>query len=154
MCRLAFGTQTGGSVIRPAAYCGVIGYKPSFGEFTRVGIKMQCHSVDTLGLMARTIDDIALFRGAVLALPPVRDRSRRRGAAHRLLPHADLGRGRARHQGAAGEDRGQAVGQGRKVVDVAFAPAFDDILDDHGAITGLGKPPATMPTNGCAIPTR
>ena len=68
---LAFGTQTGGSVIRPAAYCGVIGYKPTFGDFSRVGIKMQCHSVDTLGLMARTLDDIALFRGAVLALPPV-----------------------------------------------------------------------------------
>ena len=69
---LAFGTQTGGSVIRPAAYCGVIGYKPTFGDFSRVGIKMQCHSVDTLGLMARTLDDIALFRGAVLELPPVR----------------------------------------------------------------------------------
>ena len=69
---LAFGTQTGGSVIRPAAYCGVIGYKPTFGDFSRVGIKMQCHSLDTLGLMARTLDDIALFRGAVLKLPPVR----------------------------------------------------------------------------------
>jgi len=68
---LAFGTQTGGSVIRPAAYCGVIGYKPTYGDFNRVGIKMQCHSVDTLGLMARTLDDIALFRGAVLKLPPV-----------------------------------------------------------------------------------
>src|SRR5471030_879045 len=69
---LAFGTQTGGSVIRPAAYCGVIGYKPNYGDFSRVGIKMQCHSVDTLGLMARTLDDIALFRAAVLKLPPVR----------------------------------------------------------------------------------
>ena len=68
---LAFGTQTGGSVIRPAAYCGVIGYKPTFGDFSRVGIKMQCHSVDTLGLMARTLDDIALFRAAMLKLPPV-----------------------------------------------------------------------------------
>src|SRR6267154_3164223 len=68
---LAFGTQTGGSVIRPAAYCGVIGYKPSFGEFSRVGIKMQSPSADTLGLMARTLDDIALFRAVVMALPPV-----------------------------------------------------------------------------------
>ena len=38
---LAFGTQTGGSVIRPAAYCGVIGYKPTFGDFSRVGIKIS-----------------------------------------------------------------------------------------------------------------
>src|SRR5262245_21911917 len=73
---LAFGTQTGGSVIRPAAYCGVIGYKPTFGDFSRVGIKMQCHSLDTLGVMARTVEDIALMRAAVLKLPAVRiDRS-------------------------------------------------------------------------------
>ena len=58
---LAFGTQTGGSVIRPAAYCGVVGYKPTFNDFSRVGIKMQCHSLDTLGVMARTVEDIALI---------------------------------------------------------------------------------------------
>src|SRR6266849_7700830 len=76
MVPLALGTQTGGSVIRPAAFCGVIGYKPTFGDFSRVGIKMQCHSLDTMGLMARTLDDIALFRGAVLKLAPVKiDRS-------------------------------------------------------------------------------
>ena len=46
---VGFGTQTGGSMIRPAAFCGVVGYKPSFGEFSRVGIKLQCHNLDTLG---------------------------------------------------------------------------------------------------------
>src|SRR5258708_13511318 len=59
---LAFGTQTGGSVIRPAAYCGVVGYKPTFGDFSRVGIKMQSHSLDTLGLMAPTPHHIPPFR--------------------------------------------------------------------------------------------
>ena len=93
---LAFATQTGGSVIRPAAYCGVVGYKPTFGDFSRVGIKMQCHSVDTLGLMARTLDDIALFRAAVLKLPPVRiDRPQQRFQPvfprdHRLGPPLGL----------------------------------------------------------------
>ena len=97
---LAFGTQTGGSVIRPAAYCGVIGYKPTFGDFSRVGIKMQCHSVDTLGLMARTLGRHRAVprRRAQAAAGP--HRSRHRAAAHRLLPHADLGRGLARYQGA------------------------------------------------------
>ena len=109
---LAFGTQTGGSVIRPAAYCGVIGYKPTFGDFSRVGIKMQCHSLDTLGLMARTLDDIALFRGAVLKLPPVAIDRGIAAPAHRLLPHADLGRGLGRHQGAARAPRPELADKG------------------------------------------
>ena len=69
---MALGTQTGGSVIRPAAFCGVIGYKPSFGEFSRVGVKMQCHNLDTLGIICRSLEDIALLRGALLAQEPHR----------------------------------------------------------------------------------
>jgi amidase len=65
----AFGTQTGGSTIRPAAFCGVIGYKASFGEFSRVGIKMQCHNLDTLGLICRSLDDLSLLRAALLIEP-------------------------------------------------------------------------------------
>ena len=67
---LALGTQTGGSTIRPAAFCGVIGYKPSFGEFSRVGIKMQCHNLDTLGIICRSLEDVALLRGVLLAQEP------------------------------------------------------------------------------------
>jgi Asp-tRNA(Asn)/Glu-tRNA(Gln) amidotransferase A subunit family amidase len=66
---VGFGTQTGGSTIRPAAFCGVIGYKPSFGEFSRVGIKMQCHNLDTLGLICRSLDDLSLMRAALLVQP-------------------------------------------------------------------------------------
>ena len=132
---LAFGTQTGGSVIRPAAYCGVIGYKPTFNEFSRVGIKMQCHSLDTLGLMARTLDDIALFRGAVLKLPPVR--------IDRGLPRPRIGFCRTPIWDEASADTKALLeaaattlsDKGASVVDIAFAPAFADILDDHGAIS-------------------
>ena len=67
---LALGSQTGGSTIRPAAFCGVIGYKPSFGEFSRVGVKMQCHNLDTLGIMCRSLEDVALLRGVLLAQEP------------------------------------------------------------------------------------
>jgi Asp-tRNA(Asn)/Glu-tRNA(Gln) amidotransferase A subunit family amidase len=66
---VGFGTQTGGSTIRPAAFCGVIGYKPSFGEFSRVGIKMQCHNLDTLGIICRSLDDVALMRAALQVQP-------------------------------------------------------------------------------------
>src|SRR6201993_1280273 len=64
---VGLGTQTGGSTIRPAAFCGVVGYKPSFGEFSRVGIKMQCHNLDTLGVICRSLEDVALMRGVLLA---------------------------------------------------------------------------------------
>ncbi|MCC8428597.1 amidase [Reyranella aquatilis] len=134
---LAFGTQTGGSVIRPAAYCGVVGYKPTFGDFNRVGIKMQCHSVDTLGLMARTLDDIALFRAAVLKLPPVhidRDIGRPRIGVCRS-PVWD----KAEPETKALIDNTATLlsDKGASVVDVSFAPQFADIIEDHAAITGF-----------------
>ncbi|MBV9248684.1 MAG: amidase, partial [Acetobacteraceae bacterium] len=62
---LAFGTQTAGSVIRPAAFCGVVGYKPSFGMISRSGIKIMSDSLDTVGVLARCVADCALFAGAV-----------------------------------------------------------------------------------------
>ena len=62
---LAYGTQTAGSIIRPAAYCGVVGYKPSFGMIGRFGMKIMSDSLDTVGVMARSVADCALFAGAV-----------------------------------------------------------------------------------------
>src|SRR5260370_9445633 len=69
MVPLALGTQTGGSVIRPAAYCGVVGFKPSFGLFPPAGMHVNTESLDTVGAMARSVDDIALFRTALMAIP-------------------------------------------------------------------------------------
>jgi amidase len=60
MVPLALGTQTGGSIIRPAAFCGVIGFKPSFGTANRAGLKFAAESLDTIGLLARDIDDVEL----------------------------------------------------------------------------------------------
>ncbi|WP_421990440.1 amidase [Roseococcus sp.] len=57
---LAFGTQTAGSIIRPAAYCGAVGFKPSWGTFHRAGMKVMSESLDTIGIMARNVPDIAL----------------------------------------------------------------------------------------------
>jgi amidase len=65
MVPLAFGTQTGGSVIRPAAYCGVAGYKPTFGTINCAGMKHLSESLDTIGVLARTVEDCALSVHAV-----------------------------------------------------------------------------------------
>ncbi|MEQ8902082.1 MAG: amidase [Roseovarius sp.] len=60
MVPLAVGTQTGGSVIRPASFCGVTGFKPSFGAIPRSGVLMQSPTLDTVGVFARTPADAAL----------------------------------------------------------------------------------------------
>jgi amidase len=67
MVPLAFGTQTGGSTIRPAAYCGIVGYKPSYGTINRAGLKQLAESLDTIGVMARSVEDCALLTHAVSA---------------------------------------------------------------------------------------
>ena len=64
----AYGTQTGGSVIRPAAFCGVVGYKPSFGTINRFGMKLMSENLDTVGVLARSVADCALLTAAVTGL--------------------------------------------------------------------------------------
>ncbi len=66
---LATGTQTGGSVIRPGAFCGVVAYKPTYGHFPTAGMKANTEWLDTIGAYARSVDDIALFRAALMAIP-------------------------------------------------------------------------------------
>jgi len=60
MAPLALGSQTNGSVIRPAAYCGVFGFKPTHGLVSRHGVLRLSRSLDHMGIFARTIEDIAL----------------------------------------------------------------------------------------------
>ena len=129
---LALGTQTGGSVIRPAAFCGVIGYKPSFGEFSRVGVKMQCHNLDTLGIICRSLEDVALLRGVLLVQEP--HRVDRNSATPRIgfcrtpaWEHADGDTHALLERTAAVLSAGGAA-----VEEVTLKPA--DILDHHRRI--------------------
>jgi Asp-tRNA(Asn)/Glu-tRNA(Gln) amidotransferase A subunit family amidase len=69
MVPVALGTQTGGSVIRPASFCGVVGYKPSFGLVSRHGVKPLAESLDTVGIFARSVQEAALLT-AVMARRP------------------------------------------------------------------------------------
>ncbi|MDB5533935.1 MAG: amidase [Hyphomicrobiales bacterium] len=71
MVPIALGTQTGGSVLRPASFCGVIGYKPTYGLFNREGLKFAAESLDTIGLFARELDDIALVAAVLTGQEPV-----------------------------------------------------------------------------------
>jgi Asp-tRNA(Asn)/Glu-tRNA(Gln) amidotransferase A subunit family amidase len=66
---LALGTQTGGSVVRPASFCGVFGLKPTFGSIDRTGVGGHCPTIDTPGLFARSASDLALLLSVVADLP-------------------------------------------------------------------------------------
>jgi Asp-tRNA(Asn)/Glu-tRNA(Gln) amidotransferase A subunit family amidase len=65
MVPLALGTQTAGSVIRPAAFCGIVGFKPTFGRLNLTGAKPFAPNLDTLGCFARDVGDIELLRSAL-----------------------------------------------------------------------------------------
>jgi Asp-tRNA(Asn)/Glu-tRNA(Gln) amidotransferase A subunit family amidase len=66
---LAFGTQTAGSVIRPAAYCGVVGFKPTIGTHDRNGVKELSNYLDTLGTFGRSVEDVSFFDYALRGKP-------------------------------------------------------------------------------------
>jgi Asp-tRNA(Asn)/Glu-tRNA(Gln) amidotransferase A subunit family amidase len=87
MCPLALGTQTNGSVIRPASYCGVVGFKPTHGLISRAGILMQSRSLDQVGLFARDVADVALLADVLAGYDP-QDPDTRLAAAPRLLEAA------------------------------------------------------------------
>lgn len=61
MAPIALASQTGGSTIRPSSYCGIIGFKPSFGVLPRTAMLKTTDTLDTVGIMARDISDIALL---------------------------------------------------------------------------------------------
>src|SRR6059036_4041123 len=61
MVPLALGSQTGGSTVRPASYCGVFGLKPTRGLVPRRGMSRVAQTLDTVGLFARSIEDVALL---------------------------------------------------------------------------------------------
>jgi Asp-tRNA(Asn)/Glu-tRNA(Gln) amidotransferase A subunit family amidase len=83
MIPLAVGTQTAGSVIRPASFCGIVGFKPTHGSIPRTGMRLLSASLDTVGVFARTVTDAALLADALAGHDPL-------DADTRLLPRPRL----------------------------------------------------------------
>ncbi len=69
----ALGTQTAGSILRPASYCGIYGFKPTRGVIPRGGVLMQSHTLDTVGVLARSIEDVALLTKVMAVYDPCDD---------------------------------------------------------------------------------
>lgn len=135
MVPLAIGTQTGGSLIRPAAYCGVFALKPSFGLVSTGGMKVYSPSLDTLGWYARSVEDLALVAKA-FRIDTVE------GSGAPSLSDLKIGICRtpfADEASAVSHDTltNAAESLGRvcaSVTDLELAPHFSKIRETHGTI--------------------
>jgi Asp-tRNA(Asn)/Glu-tRNA(Gln) amidotransferase A subunit family amidase len=138
MVPLAVGTQTTGSTIRPASFCGIVGYRPTYGHLRCTGVKEAAGSFDTLGLMARSIADIALYRDVLLgetpAPPPTAPAVPPRIGFCRTALWSRLEPSTAHLLEQAATCLAQG---GARVEEVALPGEFDHILDLHRAIASF-----------------
>ena len=70
LCAAAIGSETDGSIVSPASRCGIVGFKPTLGLWSRAGVIPIAHSQDTAGPMARTVADVAVLLGALAGVDP------------------------------------------------------------------------------------
>jgi Asp-tRNA(Asn)/Glu-tRNA(Gln) amidotransferase A subunit family amidase len=132
MVPVALGTQTMGSVIRPAAYCGVVGFKPSFGLINRTGVKPQAESVDTIGVFARTVDDVAPVAAVLMGASIDHfDGSLPRAPRIGLYRGPDWRKVEAPAEAALEAAARRLVQAGAVVTEIPAAPLLREALDAH-----------------------
>lgn len=134
MVPLAFGTQTGGSVLRPSSYCGIFGYKPTFGTFNLAGVFPAAQSLDTLGLHANALEDLALFSDALLNRPPAPIVALGRAPRVGLCRTSMWAAAQPETQAAIDDATARLSDVGAKIVDVELPGPFEDASDARPAI--------------------
>ncbi len=133
----ALGTQTSGSVIRPAAYCGVVGYKPSYGMLNTTGIKVLSHSLDTLGILARHVGDAALVAGILGGRPDLMPDPQSSSLPHiGIFCSADWHLVQEESQQALVQVAQTLSQRGGRVSDISVPTWFDSLFMLHDAIMG------------------
>ena len=132
MVPLANGTQTGGSVILPASFCGVVGYKASLDGLDRTGIAGLKKTLDTLGYFARSAEDIGLVYGAVTGRTVPADAGHPKiGVCRTPMWHEAEDCAQAALEAAASE----LSAAGYDVADVSLPPQFDTIEEPFRVIS-------------------
>jgi Asp-tRNA(Asn)/Glu-tRNA(Gln) amidotransferase A subunit family amidase len=134
---LAIGTQTAGSVVRPASFCGIVGVKPTFGTVPTDGVKPCSHTLDTVGVLTRDVEDAAVALGVIAG-----DRDAFRPA---LIPDRPrLGFVRTPQWDRLPPDVQRRIESGVErmsrdadVVDLALPPDFDGLIDAQTTIMGV-----------------
>jgi amidase len=128
MVPLAIGTQTAGSVIRPAAFCGVVGYKPSYGLIDGAGVKRLAASLDTVGTFARSVADAALFASVLADRPALAEVAVPTTLRVGLYRTPDWDGVDAATQAAIGEAAARLAAMGATVVERAAIPDHATLL--------------------------
>ena len=139
MVPVAFGNQTAGSLIRPAAFCGAVGLKPTHGTVDLGGILTLEPVFDTLGYMARSVDDVGLFYDIVRGAEP-------RVPADGLGRAPRIGLCRTHHWGKAEPGTREAVERaaarfadfGADVAEIELPESFATVPDSHRVILNAG----------------
>jgi len=126
MAPISLGSQTAGSLIRPASYCGVWGYKPTYGLFGLAGVHPMAQSLDTLGVLARHAEDLALMARTLL-------RSEGGGESAHRTPSIAVCRGP--DWAHAGEDTASVLDEAARALSRAGAKV--SMLDLSGPFTKL-----------------
>lgn len=134
MVPLAIGTQTGGSTIRPAAFCGVVGYKPSFNRINRAGLKFSAESLDTIGLFGRSVEDVALLASALSGQPPLRAARAERPPVIGLVRTSRWTAADAAARDALEHAAGRLADAGASLREVELSPAFEALHDAHATL--------------------
>jgi aspartyl-tRNA(Asn)/glutamyl-tRNA(Gln) amidotransferase subunit A len=142
MTPLAFGSDTGGSIRQPAALCGVVGLKPTYGRVSRYGLLAFASSLDQIGPLARTVGDAALALTVIAGIDPA-------DATTQPQPVPDF------TGGLTGDARGARVGVPRALLDAgvdaevsrAVATALDVLASKGATLVEIDLPHA-----GAAIP--
>jgi aspartyl-tRNA(Asn)/glutamyl-tRNA(Gln) amidotransferase subunit A len=141
MVPLALGSDTGGSIRQPAAFCGIVGMKPTYGRVSRYGLIAFASSLDQIGPMARSVDDAALLIDAIAGHDP-------RDATSARRPAIDAG------AAARGDVRGLRIGVPRHLIEATIdgdvARAFDAALA-HMAAMGAQIVDVTLPHHDVAV---
>jgi amidase len=142
MVHAAFGTQTSGSILRPASYCGVVGYKPSFATLPRAGVKALSDSLDTIGVIARTVADVAIVTAALAEKPALA--AGRAPTALRVAVFRTSRWDAAEPATRAALDRAVAAARaiGAQVATTAVPDGFEDLYRHHDAVMGWETPRA------------
>jgi len=141
MCPVAIGSQTGGSITRPAAFCGVFGCKPSFGTVSVDGVVPIAQSLDHPGPIARSVEDLAI----VLSVLQGAETSEIGGSRNEITPPR-IGRLRGFHEELVDPELKASIDRALDtlmtadclVYDIDVPPGFDELTNNHRLIMAAG----------------